>query len=96
MKLRPKKSVIGTARCVCCEREIPAKQSETGTLDLSCQWCDLPTYAKPGTEAHRILLARVIRTANDTLPTPEPKEHLHEKPTVRAARTFFDLTAAKV
>jgi hypothetical protein len=95
MKTRPKKTIIGTAECSCCGREIPARQSETGTLNLSCQWCDLPLYAKPGTEAHRVLMARVKRSAEPVpdathphQPAPPPAE---VKPAARAARSVFDL-----
>jgi hypothetical protein len=95
MKKRPTKTIIGTADCSCCGREIPARQSETGTLNLSCQWCDLPLYAKPGTEAHRVLMARVRRKAE-----PEPDAtHPHQpepppaepKPAARAVRSVFDM-----
>jgi hypothetical protein len=100
MKTRPKKTIIGTAKCVCCERDIPAKQSETGTLDLSCQWCELPTYAKAGTEAHRVLMARVKRHAE---PEPDPT-HTQQpatppadvKPAARAARSAFDILSGRV
>jgi len=100
MKTRPKKRIIGTAVCQCCEREIPVKQSETGTLDMSCQWCELPLYAKAGTEAHKRLMARVIRTAE-----PEPDAtHPHQpapppaevKPVARAARSAFDILSGRV
>jgi hypothetical protein len=100
MKTRPKKTIIGTTHCVCCNREIPAKESETGTLDVSCQWCELPTYAKKGTEAHRMLMARVKRHAE---PEPDPT-HTHQpapppvdvKPAARAARSAFDILSGRV
>lgn len=97
MKIRPKKTIIGTAKCHCCEREIPVKRSETGTLDFSCQWCDLPMYAKAGTEAHANLMKRVtLRAQPDPDPThPEPvAEHVppaEAKPAARAARSVFDV-----
>lgn len=93
MKTRPKKTIIGTAACSCCGREIPARESETGTLNLSCQWCDLPLYAKKGTEAHRVLLARVKRHAE---PEPDATNPVHappveQKPAARAVRGVFDV-----
>ncbi|RQQ65553.1 hypothetical protein [Burkholderia stagnalis] len=93
MKQRPKKTIIGTTQCVCCGRDIPAKESETGTLDVSCQWCELPTYAKKGTEAHRVLMARVKRHAE---PEPDATNPVHAppaepKPAARAARSVFDV-----
>ncbi|PMS38481.1 hypothetical protein [Trinickia symbiotica] len=95
MKTRPKKTIIGTAECHCCGREIPVKQSETGTLDMSCQWCDLPMYAKAGTEAHKRLMERVKlneqpRTAPE-LVTPSKAPETEPKPAARAARSAFDL-----
>ncbi|CAB3726123.1 hypothetical protein [Paraburkholderia rhynchosiae] len=100
MKTRPTKTIIGTAECSCCGREIPARESETGTLNLSCQWCDLPLYAKKGTEAHKLLMARVKRKAE-----PEPDAtHPHQpaalpaevKPAARAARSAFDILSGRV
>jgi hypothetical protein len=93
MKTRAKKRVIGTIVCHCCGKEIPAKQNDNGTLDVSCQWCDLPTYAKEGTEAHRRLMARVKRHAE---PEPDATNPVHPppaelKPAARAARSVFDV-----
>jgi hypothetical protein len=100
MKTRPKKTIIGTAACVCCGRDIPAKQSETGTLDLSCQWCELPTYAKAGTEAHRVLMARVKRTAEPVPDATHPQQPapppVDVKPAARAARSAFDILSGRV
>ncbi|MFX1803517.1 hypothetical protein PWR66_07675 [Paraburkholderia sp. A1RO-5] len=102
MKIRPKKVVIGTAECHCCGREIPVKQSETGTLDMSCQWCDLPMYAKKGTEAHKRLMERV--TLFEAGPIPQGKADdlpgaghvvVTEKPARQAARSVFDLMAGR-
>lgn len=98
MKTRPKKTIIGTAHCSVCEREIPARLSETGTLNLSCQWCDNPCYAKQGTEAHRILMSRVKRTAE---PEPDATNPVHAppvepKPAARAARSAFDILSGRV
>lgn len=97
MKIRPKKTVIGTTECHCCGREIPVKQSEIGTLDMSCNWCDLPMYAKKGSEAHERLMKRVtLRAQPDPDPTqPEPiaghNPPVEPKPAARAARSVFDL-----
>jgi hypothetical protein len=99
MKTRAKKTIIGTTTCLCCGEKIPAKLSETGTLDVSCGWCDLPTYAKAGTASHKALMARVVRAANhevvDAHPAQVPAEsQAVEKPAARAARSFFDLSRA--
>ncbi|WP_250479128.1 MULTISPECIES: hypothetical protein [unclassified Caballeronia] len=97
MKTRAKKTVIGTTKCLCCEREIPAKQNEHGTLDVSCQWCDMPVYAKEGTEAKRKLMERVTLILNEkpAAPVETPPSlvlPMEQKPAARAARTFFDLS----
>jgi hypothetical protein len=101
VKLRPKKTVIGTAECHSCGREIPVKKSETGTLDFSCQWCDLPMYAKAGTEAHANLMRRVtLRAQPDPDPThPAPPEG-HNPPeetktAAKAARSVFDVLGGR-
>lgn len=95
MKTRPKKTMIGTADCSCCGREIPVRQSETGTLDMSCHWCDLPLYAKKDTEAHTRLMARVRRLA---APDPDPVDPVHVppvevKPVARATRSALSVLA---
>jgi transcription elongation factor Elf1 len=93
MKTRTKKTVIGTATCHCCGREIPVKQNELGTLDMSCQWCDLPLYTKFGTESHKRLMERVtLRITGQEPANPEavPVPSIETKP-ARAARSAFDL-----
>lgn len=60
MAIRPK-TQIGTIPCLCCGQTVPVKEAENGTINLSCQWCDFPAYAKKGTEAHRRILANVKR-----------------------------------
>lgn len=100
MKTKPRKQIIGTATCHCCNREIPVKRSDTGTLDFSCQWCDLPMYAKAGTEAHARLMERVTLRERPTMepirndPTPEPETET--KPVTRAARSAFDVLSGRV
>nr|WP_250488306.1 MULTISPECIES: hypothetical protein [unclassified Caballeronia] len=96
MKTRAKKTVIGTIKCHCCERDIPAKENEHGTLDVSCQWCEMPVYAKKGTEAHKRLSARVVRfpVPHDATPASVPEPFVppsQEKPAARAARGVFDV-----
>jgi hypothetical protein len=101
VKLRPKKAVIGTAECHSCYREIPVKKSETGTLDFSCQWCDLTMYVKAGSEAHGNLMGRVqLRAQPDpdpTHPEPVPGHNPPEdpKPAARAARSVFDVLGGR-
>lgn len=61
---------IGVMACYCCGKEIPVKENATGTLGLTCPWCDLSAYAKKGTEALRLTTPRVKRSA----PAPEEKQ----------------------
>lgn len=56
-------AVIGKHRCHVCGEEIPTRQSENGTLNLSCWLCGVTAHAKPGTDAHRSTLARVVKKA---------------------------------
>ncbi|MDR5739501.1 hypothetical protein [Caballeronia sp. LZ016] len=85
--------MIGTITCLCCGEKIPAKQNELGTLDVSCNWCDMPVYAKPGSAAHKQLMARVQRFAE---PAPDATNPVHPppveaKPAARAVRGVFDV-----
>lgn len=88
------KSVIGTAECMCCGKEIPARVSENGTLNLSCHWCDFPAYARKGTEAHKRLLGRVTKyeTEHDEAPKAAKEPEPAPAPKAPAAgRSVFDL-----
>lgn len=102
MKLRPKKAVIGTATCHCCGRDIPVKQNELGTLDMSCGWCDLPMYAKKGTEAHKRLMERVTLFEAGPIPQAvadskpgEPDVIVQETQPRQATRGVFDMLAGR-
>lgn len=64
------KTTIGTMACLCCGHEIPVKQSENLTINAACQWCDFPAYAKKGTGAHRIILAK-MKPNEAPAPTPQ-------------------------
>jgi hypothetical protein len=57
------KSTIGTMACMCCGREIPVKQGTNGTINVACSWCDFPAWAKKGSEAARIIGARMTPVA---------------------------------
>lgn len=61
------RTVSGSMQCICCKQDMPVKESESGTLSISCPWCDLSAYAKPGTEAHRVISAHLKKGAS-----PEP------------------------
>ncbi|KAB0637270.1 hypothetical protein WT29_23375 [Burkholderia stagnalis] len=100
MRVKPKKQVIGTAKCHCCERDIPVKRNELGTLDMSCQWCDQTNYAKEGTEAHRLLMKRVTLfeagpVVEPAAGEPTPVPVTQETPARHGARSVFDLMAGR-
>lgn len=67
------KTTIGTMPCLCCGESVPVKQSEGGTLNFSCSWCDFPGYAKAGTEARRLILLKTKLSAPETAPAPAVK-----------------------
>lgn len=58
--------------CLCCSHEVPVKTGDSGTLNFSCSWCDFPGYAKAGTEAHRIIAAKLTPMQSRTEPPPVP------------------------
>jgi hypothetical protein len=102
MRVKPKKQVIGTAACHCCGRDIPVKQNELGTLDMSCGWCDLPMYAKKGTEAHKRLMERVTLFEAGPIAQPiadsvpgAPDVIVEEKPAKAATRSVFDILGGR-
>lgn len=66
MAIRPKNQV-GTMKCLCCGETVPVKETETGTLNFACTWCDFPAYAKAGTQANRL-----VRRAMTATPQPAP------------------------
>lgn len=74
MAAKPKKT-IGTIACSSCGHDVPVRQSDTGTLNFSCPWCDLPAYAKAGTEAHANTLKRMkpIAGQDQNAHASEPK-----------------------
>jgi len=77
MAIRPK-TQIGTINCSSCSELVPVKRTETGTLNFSCPWCDLPAYAKQGTKAHENIMlkmkpmAAAVAAAVATIVTPAP------------------------
>ena len=61
----------GTIGCLCCGETIPVKEKENGTLSVSCPWCDFSAYARPGTQAHGLISAKIKRA-----PAPVEAEKL--------------------
>lgn len=83
--------------CMCCGHEIPVKAAPNGTLNAACAWCDFPAYAKAGTDAHRIITAK-LKNRPEPEPAPEPAKPAAPaaKPAPaprRAASSIFDLGA---
>lgn len=63
------KTEIGEMDCICCGKRIPVKQAENGTLSFPCGWCEFPGYAKGGTKAQKLMLAKVtLNTPTETPP----------------------------
>lgn len=71
---RPK-TKAGAGACFCCGREVVWRKTEGGALSTFCQHCDLQVYAKDGTEAERMILAKIGATtapAPDKMSAPKP------------------------
>lgn len=47
---------IGKIDCTTCGEEMPVRQNGRDTLNLSCPWCGISSYAKGGSEAHGIVM----------------------------------------
>lgn len=80
------KEQLGTLACLCCSREIPVKKSTGGALSACCPWCDLSAYAKEGTEAHRLISARMQRNAAPAVEDQAPADGGTEPKVVKAKK----------
>jgi len=68
MATKPK-AQVGVIECRCCKRDIPVREAENGTLNVSCGWCDFSAYAKASTEANKVIRAQMKgREGGDPLP----------------------------
>ena len=77
---------IGHMDCLCCGEKIPVKQAETGTINVSCPWCDFTGYVKPHTDAHRHVSRRVtLLTPPALAPAPAEPKPAAAAPVARAA-----------
>lgn len=47
---------IGKIDCTTCGEEMPVRQNGRDTLNLSCPWCGISSYAKGSSEAHGIVM----------------------------------------
>lgn len=84
------KTTMGTMSCLCCGHDIPVKQSENGTINLSCTWCDFTGYVKAGTESHGIVTGKV-KGKPAQAPAPVDKPEPTPAPAPRKPRSVFDL-----
>ncbi len=62
--------VLGRIDCMVCGEDMPVKANLIGTLNLSCPWCSHSSYAKVGTQAHRIATGWLRKP--DREPEPQP------------------------
>lgn len=79
--------VIGSHDCHFCGREIPTRQSENGTINLSCWHCGVTGHAKGGTEAHAATLRRCRRKQEEG-PAPEVAPDPIKQPAQKKAPAF--------
>lgn len=85
---------IGSMDCTVCGEVMPVRQNGRDTLNLSCPWCGHSSYAKGGTEAHRIVTGwiRYDAAANDE--KPAPVAHVPAAPVPVAAASVVKITKA--
>ena len=91
---------IGVIDCCVCGESMPVRQNGRHTINLSCPWCGHSSYAKGGTEAHRIVSGWIrkdaapveavpaIPAAAPVAPVAAPLANL-----VKAVKKGFDLGA---
>lgn len=78
------KSKAGEGTCPACSARVVWRLADSGSLSCFCQDCDFQGYAKEGTEAKRLILAKIgappppaaPAAANDPAPprAAEPKK----------------------
>lgn len=79
MATKPK-ALVGVMQCMCCGEVIPVKAADNGTINAACPWCDFPAWAKAGTKAHQLILAKVKRTEPDPVAAPAPAAKANPAP----------------
>lgn len=92
---------IGSMDCTVCGEVMPVRQNGRDTLNLSCPWCGHSSYAKGGTEAHRIVTGWIRKdaAAEDQKPVaslavpvaPVPVAAASVVKVAKAMRPVFDL-----
>ena len=91
----------GAMNCIGCGERIPVREGDNGTIHAPCAWCGLPTYAKRGTRAARMLASKTEWEAGEGgEPAPVPAKPAappaaaapkKEAAPARARSSVFDL-----
>lgn len=87
---KPPARLVGSHRCWNrrCAKEAPVKETSSGKLHASCDWCGLSHYAEPGTLEYAHLKADTTPIADEAPadpPPPEPAPEPTAKPKARAS-----------
>lgn len=75
------KRKVGDGLCDCCGRDVVWKEADGGSVSYTCQHCDWRGYAPNGTEAKRLALAMMKKTAPPSAPVAEVAEPAIEQAT---------------
>lgn len=83
----------GAMQCIGCGERIPVREGDNGTIHAPCAWCGLPTYAKRGTRAARMLASKTEWEAEGGEPAPAKPAAAPKKEAApdRARSSVFDL-----
>lgn len=71
--------------CTVCGEVMPVRLNGRDTLNLSCPWCGHSSYAKGGTEAHRIVSGWIRKDAVPEEPPRTPPQPSASAATVGAS-----------
>ena len=81
---------LGAIDCPCCGEDLPVKQNGRDTLNISCPWCGVSSYAKGGTQAHGIIMQWLRKTTPqaETVAEAAPSAKPVPAPLASLAKTF--------
>ena len=81
---------LGAIDCPCCGEDLPVKQNGRDTLNISCPWCGVSSYAKGGTQAHGIIMKWLRKTTPqaETVAEAAPSAKPAPSPLAKIARGF--------
>lgn len=80
-------NTIGKCGCAFCGEDLPVRNNGRGTLNVTCPWCGVSAYAKPNTQAHKIIMSWLPKEASAVV------EKSQETPP-SGKRSFFTKEAA--